>query len=107
MMKPIHVKDIDIAWGGDIEKLLPSYNKVPEEFKNGNSKWNTVINDWFYSGLKDCNWQPKEGIDTKEAIRHIKAILSSWKPKHEHKMAGCAYLLSEFFNDVTYEKVKK
>jgi hypothetical protein len=32
--------------------------------------------------------------------------MSSWEPKHEHKEAGCAYLLSEFFDDVNYKKAK-
>ena len=40
--------------------------------------------------------------DTNKAIRHLKAILVSYDPKHEHKEAGVAFLLSEWFEDVTY-----
>lgn len=105
-MKPIQVHDVDIAFGGDIDILLPPMNEIPEEFRKRNSKWNDVVSDWMFGGLKDCQWKPKEGIDTKEAIRHIQAVLVSFKPKHEHKEAGCAYLLSQFFVDVKYTREK-
>lgn len=106
MLKPVEVNDVEIAFGGNMEKLLPSMEEIPEEYKNGSNKWNKVVGDWFFYGLKSCKWEPKEGIDTKDAINHIKAIMSSFDPKHEHKEAGCAYLLSYFFNDVSYEKAK-
>ena len=50
--------------------------------------------------------KPKEGVDTKKALRHVKAVLGSWEPKHEHKEAGVAFLLNEWFDDVTYETTK-
>lgn len=106
MIKPIIVSDLDTVFDGKIEILLPQYDQIPDEFKNNKSKWNKVVSDWFFFGLKNCNWIPKEGIETKLALRHIMAILSSFEPKHEHKEAGCAYLLSKFFNDVTYETLK-
>jgi hypothetical protein len=100
------VSDVDLAFGGNMSDLLPPYSDIPEEFQNMNNrtKWNKLISDWFYVGLNSLDLKPKESIDVNGAIRHIKAILASWEPKHEHKMAGCAYLMSLWFDDVKYEK---
>ncbi|RKN75023.1 hypothetical protein [Paenibacillus ginsengarvi] len=100
------VTDLNLAFGGDMKKLLPPYNEIPQEFRSERSKWNKVVSDWFYYGLKNAEWNPKEGVETQKALRHVKAIMGSWEPKHEHKEAGCAYLLSEFFHDVKYERAK-
>jgi hypothetical protein len=100
------VTNADLAFGGDMSKLLPEFASIPEEFRDGKTKWNKVVTDWFYRGLKKCEWKPKEGIETQKALRHLKAVMASWEPKHEHKEAGCAYLLSEFFEDVKYEVSK-
>lgn len=105
-MQPIKVTDAALAFGGDMKTLLPKMEDIPEEFKKENTKWNKVVSDWFYNGLKVSKWSPKEGVDLNEAVRHIQAILGSFEPKHEHKMAGCAYLLSEFFDDIQYERAK-
>lgn len=100
------ITGIDLVFGKDIEKLLPEWNDIPEEFKDMRNRWHKVITDWFFHGLKNVKWTPKPGIVAEKAAAHINAIMSSWVPKHEHKEAGCAYLLSEFFDDVTYETIK-
>lgn len=99
-MKPVKVTGLDLAFGGDMSKLLPAWKDIPDEFKRhyGN-KFVSIIENWFFSGL-GANYgklMPKEGIDKSEALAHIKAVLGSFEPKHEHKTAGCAYLLSQFF----------
>jgi hypothetical protein len=101
----IEIQDLDGIFGGDINmsKLLPSMDSIPEEFKRWpGGKWNKVVSDWFFCGLKNAKWVPKPGINTSKALDHIFAIMVSFEPKHEHKEAGCAYLLSEWFDDVTY-----
>lgn len=102
-MHPIKITDADFAFGGRVAELLPTMDDIPDEFKKGNTKWNKVVNDWFFGGLKNCQWTPKEGIEENDAIRHVSSVMQSYKPKHEHKAAGCAYLLSQFFEDVKYE----
>lgn len=106
-IKPQEVSEADIAFGGDINKLLPELKDIPEEFKkyNGN-KWNRVFSTWFFCGLKEAVFKVKPGIDKDKALRHIKAIMCSWAPKHEHKKAGVAYLLSLWFEDVKYKEDK-
>ena len=101
-----NVSGLEMTFGGDMKKLLPAMSDIPREFQMGHTKWNDLVSTWLFYGLKNCEWKPKEGIDTQQALRHIKAIMGSWEPKHEHKEAGCAYLLSEWFEDVKYERAK-
>lgn len=89
-------------------QILPKMADIPDEFKNSNrpNKWMKCVSDWFFCGLKSCKWVPKEGVDTKKAIAAVSCCIRSFEPSHEHKEAGCAYLLSQWFDDVTYTKAK-
>lgn len=91
--KPTKISDIDVAFPGSVRNLMPEYALIPEEFKGRSGKWVEWQSDWFYSGLSAMP-QAKEGIDLKDAMRHLKAIQGSWEPKHEHKQAAVAYLAS-------------
>lgn len=104
-MKPIKVLDVETVFGGDMKKLLPK--NIPSSFSESDSKWHKIINDWFYFGIQDVKCFPKENVNSSEAIRHIKAILSSFEPKHEVKMNSCAYLMSCFFVHFQYTKNEK
>jgi len=103
---PKPVDGIGMAFGEDAMKLLPPMKDIPEEFQLGRNRWNKVVTDWFFLGLKDAKWKPKAGVDQTQALRHVSTCMRSWEPKHEHKEAGCAFLLSEFFDDVTYTAAK-
>ena len=99
--KPKTVQDAHLAFGGDISDLMPPYEDV-EQY--GHSPANEVTSHWFFHGLPpDTQFMPREGVDAVEAIRHIKAILRSWEPKHEHKEAGVSFLLCCFFEWVKLE----
>jgi hypothetical protein len=96
-------KDVDgptAAFGPTrIDDYLPRYAEVPDEFKRANTAgatWQNVASGWFFSGLHG-RLVAKPGIDRDAALRHIQACLTSWEPKHEHKEAGVAYLLSLWF----------
>lgn len=108
MFMPKELSDVERAFGGKMSELLPEWGEIPESFRdmNDRSKWSQLVSDWFYCGLKGMKLAPKEGIDANKAIRHIKAILASWEPKHEHKFAGCAYLMSLWFDDAKWERAK-
>jgi hypothetical protein len=43
---------------------------------------------------------PREGVDPEKAFRAIKATLGSFAPKHQHKEAAVAYMLSCWFAKV-------
>lgn len=91
---------IDITFGNI--KHLPNYDFLPADFKrhNGN-KYVEFIAQWFFVGRTKEDMQrlnEKSGIDRRKALVAIKAILASFEPKHQHKEAGAAYLLSQWFD---------
>lgn len=95
--KPTEVSDVDIAFGG-IAGLLPEYEEIPQEFKDGRTEWNRVQSKWFFSGLSEADrFLVKSGINERTAFRHLQAIQGSFQPKHEHKSAAVAWLLSLWF----------
>lgn len=100
--KPRKVDGPAKAFGGDMAALLPPYPAVPDEFKRSHgNQWTALVSTWFCSGLPaGTKFNPKPGIDPKEAVSHVRAILTSWEPKHEHKEAGAAYLMSKWFESV-------
>jgi hypothetical protein len=100
---PVDVTDLDIAFGGRAMELLPDVKDIPEEYWDDNNKWCRLINRLFYGPVEGVEIASREGIDVHKAGRHIMAILRSFAPEHEHKIAGCAYLASMFFEDVTFD----
>lgn len=104
-IEPQEVSDAEVAFPASVSHLLPKREDIPEEFKRHNgTKWNQLFSDWFYRGLKESEFIPKEGVDVDKALRHIKCCMGSWEPKQQHKEAGVAYLLSLWFEDVKYTK---
>lgn len=100
-MNPKPVSDVHLAFGGNISELLPHWNDIPDEFKHGNNEWCRIVSDWFFGGIpKGTEFTCKDGIDGKLALRHLRAVLCSFEPKHEHKEAGCAFLMSQWFKSV-------
>lgn len=100
MMKPNEtLTDMDVAFPARVKHLMPPMADIPAEFHNGRGKWSKFQQDWFYSGLATLNLIPRDGIDLKIALRHLKAIQGSFEPKHEHKEAAVAYLASLWFTD--------
>lgn len=95
------ITDTDVAFS--TTKFLPPYELIPDEFKFGRTKWNRLFSDWFFNGLKALSVSPKEGIDPQKAMRCIRAHMGSFSPKHEHKKAGVAYMMSMLFNDAEWQ----
>jgi len=89
-------------------KHMPKYETIPEEFKrhNGNA-YCKAVTKWFFSGAKahpgginidGVKFTAKPTVDAVAALAAIRAVLGSFEPKHEHKEAACAYMLSEWFD---------
>lgn len=100
-MNPQEVSDVDMAFGGNAMELIPSYEKLKNE--KIDPKWVKLFSDWFYCGLAKLEIELNEGIDKQKALRHIKCVMKSFEPKHEHKELGVAYLFSQFFKDAKWE----
>lgn len=103
--KPIEVSDADIAFPAHVTHLMPSYEELRKE--NIDKKWERLFCDWFYMGLSELNLELKDGIDKRKALRHIKTIMGSYEPKHEHKTLGVAFLMQQFFKDATWKPLEK
>lgn len=97
-MKPNeNITQLDIAFGPkNIAEFLPAMGSIPKEFFENSNPWNQWVSKWFFNGLKEYV-VAVEGVNFKDAHAHIKVILGSFEPKHEHKIAGCAYLASMWF----------
>ena len=62
------------------------------------------MEDWFFVGLKSLKTEPKDGVDTAKAMRHISIIMGSYALAHEHKTAAVAFLFSEWFTYAEWER---
>lgn len=99
MLKPIEVTALDMTFPGDVSHLLPRWTEIPADFRAypAKSPFVEYVEGWFYKGADPTRLKTKEGIDRQAAFRHCRAIMGSYQPKHEHKIAGVAYLLSLWF----------
>lgn len=81
-------------------ELLPKWEDIPEPFRrkiNEAKPYCDFMSQWFFNGADSRCLVAREGVDEAKAARHIAACLCSFAPKHEHKISGCAYLLSQWF----------
>lgn len=95
--RPIPVTPLDLAFGGDIKKLMPEYRNLPEDFRRERDPFSRIVSKWFFSGLNTETLKAKAGIDKTAAFQHLRAIMCSFEPSHEHKIAGVAWLMSQWF----------
>lgn len=82
---------------------IPTFAEIPAKFKNfeHRSHFNHVYVEWMYKGLpSDTLFVPKDGIDQFAARDSIRHIMGDFTLTTEHKEAVCAYLMSEWFEDI-------
>ena len=103
---PIEMYDLDLVFPAGMDRLMPPQEKIPDAFKkHSGTRWNELQARWFFSGLPEgTKWVPNKGINKDADFRHLKAIQSSWDPKHEYKEAAVAYLMSLWFKKVDAPK---
>jgi hypothetical protein len=93
--KPVEVDDVDVAFPASVQHLMPSWEEIPDEFKRHRGNvWAKLASKWFFEGLPGNVLVARPGIDRSTAIRHLKCVLGSYEPQHEHKEAAVAYLMS-------------
>ena len=96
------LNDVAVAFG-DIS-ALPAWDDIPEDFRRNwhreSHPWCRIPSKLFFKGgkLSDFGLTPKDGVDGGMANRAIRSCLGSWTPSHEHKIAGVAFMLSEWFD---------
>lgn len=76
-------------------KEMPPYDKVKSFWPSG--PWVDFVEELFFNGGSLEGLNPKPGVDVADVRHKLKCWLASFKPSHEHKIAACAWLLSENF----------
>lgn len=99
-MRPVPNVDAPAAIFGQIKGILPAWDEIPEQFWKHHNPYARVVSKLFFSGgaLSDFGLTVKPGLDKANVMRAVNACLSSFEPNHEHKEAGVAFLLSEWFD---------
>ncbi len=89
---------LDVVFGNI--KHLPAYTAIPERFSRQSDPYVRFVSGWFFGGRTKDDMQrltARHGVDRGKALAAVQAILGSFEPKREHKEAGCAFLLCEWF----------
>jgi len=94
---------LDLAFPANVRHLMPDPRTLPER-----SRFDSLVSRWFFSGLPTgTDFKPRPGIDAGKALAHVKCILGSFEPKHEHKEAAVAFLLDHWFEDIVVPGASK
>jgi hypothetical protein len=106
---PVKVSAVELAFPAHALDLMPAWEDIPDEFTCGDiNVWSTIASSWFVHGLPDTvEFHLIDGIDGETMVRHLRCILGSYAPKHKHKMAAVAYLLSLWCERVDYWQIKE
>lgn len=100
------ISDVELAFPATALDWMPEWDAIPAEFKDGRTEWNKIALQWFRYGLPaEVEFYPYVGVDPEKAVRAIQATLGSYAPKHQHKEAAVAFMLSEWFGKI--EKWRK
>lgn len=99
--KPHEVDQVTLAFPARLGVLLPDYDLLPDNYRSLDAWGCDRAEAWMFGMLKEYGeiGVAKPGIDFNLAIRHLTAILHSFEPKHEHKIAGAGYLIEKWFDD--------
>jgi hypothetical protein len=101
--QPTEIDAVTAAFPGSVRHLMPDYRELDEKYRRHYGTWaNKLFSDWFFCGITSLDGLvPKEGIDKAKALRHIRAVMGSFEPKHEHKEAACAFLFDKWFESTS------
>jgi len=86
------ISDVELAFS--TERLLPSWDDIPVEFKEGNDYTRLAEAIMFNWELPDLVLKMKEGFEARNLNRAVRAHLQSFGPKHQHKIAGVGYMIA-------------
>lgn len=88
------ITKLEVAFG--TTRHLPPVESIPPEFNSSSNPYVRTVSAIFAgTELPDGEIEIIEGVEPQELNQFIRAHLTSWEPKHEHKIAGVAYLLSQ------------
>jgi len=86
------ITDVDLAFSST--KYLPDWEDIPSEFR-GTNRYTRLVSALFAGDdLPPYEMALKDGYTPELVRRLVASHLRSFAPKHEHKIAGIAYMLS-------------
>lgn len=92
---PRPVSDVVLAFPASvIDCYIPTWEELPMPFQEFTSGYEELAS---YACFHPVELRPEvliEGIDADSATRQLSAVARSFEPKHEHKQAAIAFLLS-------------
>lgn len=93
-----NINDIDVAFG--TTKYLPPDAAIPAEFKRHSNIYSRLAEALIFgTALPAGELQFLPGFtepeDKGRMVRCVRAHLTSYSPKHEHKIAGVAFMISK------------
>lgn len=95
MMPVPLVSPHDVNFGrGD---YLPERPAIPADFFCVENPYNKLLRRWFGGGIRMSEIMPRMGINQCDGILAIKALLNYNHAPREHRIAGGAYLMSQWF----------
>ncbi len=87
------ITDLELAFS--TTRLLPPPEAIPEAFWRGNA-YTQLAEALFYGfPVAPLLIEFKPGFDADQMQRIVRSHLASFEPKHEHKIAGVGYLISQ------------
>lgn len=89
---------VDVIFGNI--KHLPPYDVIPDRFRNRSDPYVKFVAEWFFQGRTQEDMRrlkTRASVERGKALAAIKCVLGSFEPRHEHKEAGCAFMLHEWF----------
>lgn len=107
-MFPINTKltKLDLAFPANVIHMMPPYAELRTANYPRKRELEALVSRWFFSGMKNLKTKPREGVDVTKALAHLKCVLSSFEPSHEHKTAAVAFLINEWFEEFSGEAAK-
>lgn len=87
------VSDLEAAFS--TERLLPSWEDIPGEFRRGNLYTELASAIFYGRDLPACEIEMKVSFEPQTLNRAVRAHLKSFGPKHEHEIAGVGYMIAQ------------
>lgn len=93
---PVDLESItDVEAAFSTERLLPAWEDVPKEFRDGNIYTKLAEAIFYGTTLPVCEIELNPGFTPEGLNRAVRAHLQSFGPKHEHKIVGVGYLIAQ------------
>ena len=87
------ITDLEMAFG--TTRLLPPPEAIPEPFWSGNLYTQLAEALFYRHPLPPALIEFRHGFDSQQLRRIVLSHLRSFAAKHEHKIAGVGYLISQ------------